>query len=259
MDWKTSIQSIVRKIKGRFPENNISIGLSAPGLVAPDAQSIRHMPGRLQGLEGLIWSDVLDHPEPIPVLNDAHAALLGEVWKGVAMGMQNVVMVTLGTGVGGAAMVDGNLLKGHIGRAGHLGHISLQLDGEPDICRTPGSLEWHIGNCTIEERSNGRFTSTHDLVRASVEGDSFAKEIWNRSIRYLAAGLTSFINILDPEAIVLAGGIAESGTELFLPLQSALDEMEWLVQDHQVNILKATLGEYAGAYGAAFQMSNRQQ
>lgn len=253
MDWKKSIQSMVLQIQDRFPDHNLSIGLSAPGLVALDGQSIRHMPGRLQGLEGLIWSKALNHPKPVPVLNDAHAALLGEVWKGVAKGMQNVVMVTLGTGVGGAAMVDGHLLKGHIGRAGHLGHISQQLDGPTDICRTPGSLEWNIGNCTIKDRTDGRFKSTYDLVQASIEGDSFAKGVWERSVRYLAAGLTSLINILDPEAIVIGGGIAESGKELFEPLQRALNEMEWLVQDHRVSILKASLGEYAGAYGAAFQ------
>jgi len=253
MDWKNSIQSMVRNLQQRHQHNTISIGLSAPGLVALDGQSIRHMPGRLQGLEGLVWSEALNHSEPIPILNDAHAALLGEVWKGVAKGMKNVVMLTLGTGVGGAAMVDGHLLKGHIGRAGHLGHISQDLDGPPDICRTPGSLEWNIGNCSIKERTGGRFTSTHELVQASIAGDSFAKEIWEQSVRYLAAGLTSFINIFDPEAIVIGGGIAESGNALFEPLQAALNEMEWLVQDHRVNILKASLGEYAGAYGAAFK------
>lgn len=253
MDWQNSIQSMVKNLKNRHQHNNISIGLSAPGLVALDGQSIRHMPGRLQGLEGLFWSQALHHPASIPVLNDAHAALLGEVWKGVAKGMRNVVMLTLGTGVGGAAMVDGHLLKGHIGRAGHLGHISQDLDGSPDICRTPGSLEWNIGNCSIKERTAGRFRSTHELVQASIEGDTFAKEVWNKSVRYLAAGLASFINIFDPEAIVIGGGIAESGSVLFEPLKEVLDEMEWLVEDHRVSILKATLGEYAGAYGAAFQ------
>ena len=253
MNWKTSIQSVVRQVQTRHQNVDMSIGLSAPGLVALDGQSIRHMPGRLKGLEGLVWSQALHHPETIPVLNDAHAALLGEVSKGVAKGMINVVMLTLGTGVGGAAMVDGHLLKGHIGRAGHLGHISQQVYGPPDICRTPGSLEWNIGNCTIKDRTDGRFASTHELVQASIEGDPFAKGVWNRTIRYLAAGLTSFINILDPEAIVIGGGIAESGNALFEPLQAALDEMEWLVQNHRVSILKASLGEYAGAYGAAFQ------
>jgi glucokinase len=259
MDWKSSIQYMVRQIQDRFPDHPLSIGLSAPGLVALDGLSIRHMPGRLQGLEGLVWTEALNHPAPIPVLNDAHSALLGEVWRGVARGMQNVVMITLGTGVGGAAMVDGHLLKGHIGRAGHLGHISQQVYGPPDICRTPGSLEWNIGNCTIKDRTNGRFTSTHDLVQASIEGDPFAKGVWERSVRYLAAGLTSFINILDPEAIVIGGGIAESGRTLFEPLQKALNEMEWHVQDHRVSILKASLGEYAGAYGAAFQSLENQQ
>src|SRR5438132_1167130 len=78
-----------------------------------------------------------------------------------------VMMVAVGTGVGGAAMVDGRLLKGHLGRAGHLGHISLGPNGTRDIVNTPGSLEEAIGNCTIERRTAGRFTSTLALAAAA--------------------------------------------------------------------------------------------
>ena len=251
LEWCRCIESITQNALTKFELKNVRIGLSAPGLVAKNQRSISHMPGRLQGLEGLDWTEMLNSPHPVKVINDAQAALLGEVLQGVAKGMTNVIMITLGTGVGGAAMVDGNILKGHLGRAGHLGHISLKVDGPPDICRTPGSLEWAIGNYSINERSQGRFESTHDLVKASKQGDAFARDIWNQSIRYLAAGLTSFINVLDPEAILIGGGIAESNEALFKPLQEALDQIEWVVQDHQVRIIKATLGEYAGAYGAA--------
>src|SRR5881296_496459 len=130
----------------------MGVGLSAPGLAAQDGRSIAFMPGRLQGLVRLVWSDVLGTPYPIPVLNDAHAALLGEVWQGAAQGCSNVMMITLGTGVGGAAMVDGHLLRGHTGKAGHLGHATVDMNGPPDICDMPGSLEMAIGNCTIRER-----------------------------------------------------------------------------------------------------------
>ena len=253
-EWCRSIESITQNVFNKFHLNDVRIGLSAPGLVAKDQKSIKHMPGRLQGLEGLDWTEILKSRHQVNVINDAQAALMGEVWLGIAKGMTNVIMITLGTGVGGAAMVDGNLLKGHLGRAGHLGHLSLKIDGPPDICRTPGSLEWAIGNYSVKERSQGRFESTHEMVKASLSGDTLATDIWHQSIRYLATGLTSLINVLDPEAIVVGGGIYESNEALFKHLKEALDEMEWIVQDHRVGILKASLGEYAGAFGAAYSV-----
>ena len=228
------------------------IGLSAPGLASLDGQHIAQMPGRLIGLERLNWTIFLEASSPIPVLNDAHAALMGEVWQGAARGMSNVVMLTLGTGVGGAAMVDGRLLKGHIGRAGHLGHTVLNFDGPLDDVQTPGSLEMEIGNKTIFRRSHGRFATTHLLVQAHLHGDSEASELWGRSVRALAAGIATMINILDPEAVIIGGGIARANDALFEPLQLELDRVEWRPGGHQVKILPAQLGDFAGAYGSAW-------
>ena len=251
MDWAEKIRELVARIQSDRGESATCIGLSAPGLVTKDGCSIAHMPGRLKGLEGLNWAKFLKTPNPIPVLNDAHAALLGEAWIGAARGFQNVIMLTLGTGVGGAAIVDGHLLRGHIGRAGHLGHTSLDIDGVADVCGTPGSLEVLIGNCTIEERTNRLFKTTHDLVAAHVAGDPEASYFWLRSVRALACAVTSFVNILDPEAVIIGGGIARAGEVLFQPLRECLAEIEWRSAGYEVKILPATLGELAGAYGAA--------
>jgi hypothetical protein len=105
------------------------------------ARSIGYMQGRLARTPGIRVEDFLDSPQPVFVLNDAHAALLGEVWQGAAKGYRNVVLLTLGTGVGGAVLVDGHLVKGHIGRAGHLGHVSVNSDGRRISLEHPGSLE----------------------------------------------------------------------------------------------------------------------
>jgi len=251
MDWSRKIRAVVEEIQSQQTESASHVGLSAPGLAAKDARSIAHMPGRLQGLEGLDWGSFLKTSRPVPVLNDAHAALLGEAWLGAARGFQNVIMLTLGTGVGGAAIVDGHLLRGHIGRAGHLGHVSLDLDGSPDVCGMPGSLEVMMGNCTIAERSQGRFQTTHDLVAAHLAGDAEASHIWLRSIRALACAIGSFANVLDPEAVIVGGGVARSGEALFEPLRQIVSEVEWKSVGYQVKILPATLGEFAGAFGAA--------
>lgn len=209
------------------------------------------MPGRLQGLEGLDWSNELRLPTV--VLNDAHAALLGEVWLGAARGGTNVLMVTLGTGVGGAAMVDGRLLRGHLGRAGHVGHLSLDPAGEPDIVRTPGSLENAMGDCTVGRRSGGRFATTRELVAAVIAGDEAARAVWERSTGTLGAALAGLINVLDPQMIVLGGGIAGAGEVLFTPLTAALDRMEWRIGATGVALVPARLGAQAGAFGAVYR------
>jgi glucokinase len=267
LDWARRIAEIVREMmerpgpaasgasetKSRTP----FIGISAPGLAAADSASIRVMPGRLGGLEGLDWKTYLGTAARVPVLNDAHAALLGEAWLGAARGFKNVFMLTLGTGVGGAAIVDGRLLKGALGRAGHLGHISLDLDGPRDVCGMPGSLEMLIGNCTIGARSNGRFETTHALVEAHLQGDEEATRIWLQSVRALGCAISGLINVLDPEAVIVGGGIARSGAALFAPLERFVRDTEWNIGS-AVAILPAQLGELAGAYGAAWNALRNQ-
>jgi glucokinase len=168
------------------------------------------------------------------------------------------LLLTLGTGVGGAAMVDGSLLRGHIGRAGHFGHISLDPAGPRDIANTPGSLEDAVGECTLKQRSHGRYTSTAELVAACRKGDHEARKIWLKSVEALAAGIASLINVLDPEIIVLGGGIANAGAALFRPLSKALTKFEWRPGGARVRIVAAELGERAGAFGAAWNALQEQ-
>ena len=248
--WAETIKSQLESIRNKRGNSPCHIGLAAPGLAARDARSIAYMQGRLQGLQGFVWQDFL--ATPVVVLNDAHAALLGEAWQGAAKGFRNVILLTLGTGVGGAVLVDGRLIKGQIGRAGHLGHVSVNSDGAPDIVNTPGSLEQMIGNYNLAERSGGRFTSTRKLVEAHLAGDNAATAVWLRSVFHLAAAIASFINAFDPEIVIVGGGIAQAGAALFEPLRKELDHFEWRPMGHQVQVIPAALGEKAGAIGAAY-------
>jgi glucokinase len=187
------------------------------------------------------------------VLNDAHAALLGEVWRGAARGLRDVVLLTLGTGVGGAIYADGRLLRGAIGRAGHLGHLCLDVDGPPGITRIPGSLEDAVGECRLKERSGGRFATTEELMAAHRAGDRVAGEVWLRSMRKLACGVASIINAVDPEVVLLGGGISTAGEELLAPLRGELADIEWRPGGRAVELRLAELGAWAGACGAAWQ------
>jgi glucokinase len=159
-------------------------------------------------------------------------------------------MLTLGTGVGGAILSDGKLLRGHLGRAGHCGHLCLDPNGSPGITGLPGTLEDAIGNHSVHTRSGGQFTSTRDLVEAVQAGDADAIGCWEKSLLALACGISSLVNIIDPEVVLIGGGIAQVGDLLFTPLQRMLGRVEWRPGTSGVTLRHATLGEWAGAVGA---------
>lgn len=243
-----TVRDIVHELEAWAGQGKLRVGLSAPGLANPNGRCIDWMPGRMHGLEKLDWPVFLDRE--VQVLNDAHAALLGEVWIGAARNCNNVFMITLGTGVGGAAFCDGRLLKGAIGRAGHLGHVTTDLNAPLDLYGTPGSLEVAMGNKTIQIRGAGRYASTLALLDACVTGDAEAEKIWLESVRHLAAAIASLINVLDPELIILGGGIATgAGDRLLNPLAALLDQYEWRPGGNRVRLTLAKLGDEAGAFG----------
>jgi glucokinase len=127
------------------------------------------------------------------------------------------------------------------------------MEGEKDIANTPGSLETMIGNYTVGMRSGGRFRTTHELVAAHQRGDVEATGVWERSLGALACGIGSLINVLDPEVVIVGGGIAVAGEALFGPLREKVRELEWSLEGEHVRIVPAALGEFAGAIGAAWQ------
>ena len=152
------------------------LGISAPGLPREDGKAIAYMPGRLEGLEDFEWSSYLPAKD-VWVLNDAVAARLAERNFGAAKGYQHVMMLTLGTGVGGALLINGKPYAGRLNRAGHLGHISLNPDAETGILDLPGTLEYFVGNETLIKRSMGKFHSTHELVEAFKTGEHYATQV----------------------------------------------------------------------------------
>lgn len=256
-DFANKIKEVFFGIQNQQGRAAHCFGLAAPGLASKDNSAIAFMPGRLNGLEGLNWTSYLGTKRKVPVLNDAHAALVGEVWLGAAKGLTDVIMLTLGTGVGGAAIVDGRLLQGHIGRAGHLGHNCLDMHAPKDVTGIPGSIEYFIGNWNIQERTGGKFPTTHALVEAYKRGDGDACEVWGCSIKALACTIASYVNAFDPEAVILGGGIARAGAALLEPLEQALRPIEWQPGGHRVRLIPAELGEFAGAIGSARNALNQ--
>lgn len=253
--WKNNILAIVERKTQEYAQGKadfLKCGISAPGLVDKGNSMTLHMPERLQGIENFDWSAALGRD--IKVVNDGHAACLAEYESFYAVqGIQHMLMLTLGTGVGGGIIVHGKLYQGHIQRAGHVGHMTVDYKGAPTMTNMPGSLEHAIGNFSVLERTKGKFKSVRALVNAYEHGDEAAKNWWMESIQKLAVGLASLSNILSPEIIVLGGGIAAGAQEkLIHPLRAYMMEYEWRPGGHSTPIHMAKHGGYAGAIGAAF-------
>lgn len=171
-----------------------------------------------------------------------------------------MVLLTLGTGVGGGIIINGKLYQGHAQRAGHIGHLGVDINGPLTMTNMPGSLEYAIGNFSVAERTNGQYQNTKALVEAYEAGNPQAKKWWLLSIKKLAVALSSLNNVLAPEAIVLGGGImAGAGNALLKPLKEYMITYEWNPLNQSVPLLTAQFGAYAGAIGAARYCKSKQE
>lgn len=250
MHWKGAVSDMIGDFLKVSGGNVDAIGLSAPGLADPDNQCISFMPGRLPGLENFVWTDLINHK--VFVLNDAHAAIMAEATFGAAKGLKHAVLLSLGTGVGGGILINGQLYQGVFQMAGHIGHSTVDADTlSQDVTNMPGSIENAIGNLTLPERSYGRYHNTEDLVNDFRKGDHIASWIWLTSVRKLAVTLASVINILSPEVIVLSGGIIQAQDALLQPLRDFLSLYEWRPGGKQTPVKLALFSDRAGAIGAA--------
>lgn len=249
--WKKSVALMIGELKSKSPTEVGAIGIAAPGLPNIDNSAIRVMPGRLKGLENFEWADYLGEKR-VWVLNDAHAAVMAEAKFGTGKDIKNLVMLTLGTGVGGGIIINGELYQGNYQMAGHLGHMSLDINKEdPGITGMPGTLESAMGDDTVTKRSFGRFNSTPDLIEAYLKGDPFATFVWLDAVRKLALGLCSLCNLLSPDLIILGGGITKAGESLYKPLHAFMDVYEWKNVGKKTLVHQAHFSDRAGAVGAA--------
>ena len=259
MTWRVNVLEMVLYLKNWLQEPISAVGMSAPGL--PDAHNscIAYLPNRLNGLENFAWGDYLG--EKTFVLNDAHAAVMAEATFGAAKGYQNVVLLTLGTGVGGGLFLNGQLYQGLNQMAGHLGHLTVNAhDDEASIVGMVGSLEYAIGNYSVQRRSKNKFNTTWELVEAYRQNDPWATLVWLSSVQKLAVALSSIVNIFSPELIVLSGGIALADDALFEPLTQYMALYEWRPGGKTTPIVQAHFGDMAGAIGAAsFAMSKSEK
>ena len=226
-----------------------AIGLGTPG-PADAAGRIARVAINLAGWKDVPLADWLEAKTGLPTIiaNDANCAGLGEAWLGAGRRFRNLILLTLGTGVGGAIILDGKLFTGHQGAGGELGLITLNPDGPECNSGNRGSLEQYVSVQAIRRRTG---LEPEELGKLAIAGDLQALEFWQDYGRDLGIGLTSLIYVLTPEAIVIGGGVSASA-EFFFPAAIAEIERRVLPSSREgLQLLVAELGNSAGMVGAA--------
>lgn len=248
-----------------------SIGIAVPGGVNEKTGEIIFTPNI--PFSGLNITNILSQrfdDKRVGVINDANAALLAELSAGAGMGVQDVVMITIGTGIGGGISIGGNIISGTNGMAGELGHMVIEKNGQKCSCGRRGCFEAYasataLSNLTRREiekcQRTGEFTvmANADKINARVpfdaykQGDVAAKRIIDEYIESLACGIISLINIFQPDLFIIGGGV--SGQKQFLVdmLMPYIENEQYSRSiEKRTKLTTATCGNDAGIIGAAF-------
>ncbi len=249
--------------RGISKEDILGIGMGVPGPITAD--------GRVLKCVNLGWGvfSVADKVreltgvEKVRVGNDANVAALGEQWRGGGRGFDNIVMVTLGTGVGGGVILDGKILTGSNGAAGEIGHMTMNTSGErPCTCGKSGCLEQYSSATAIMRRAKELVEGTDrssmlrehtkitgkEIFDAYKAGDEMAKEIVDEFAAYLGIGLSYVSNVVDPDAFVIGGGVSKNGQAVIDVIREQYEKNA--MPPHKGKEFRlAELGNDAGMYG----------
>ncbi|MCR4690081.1 MAG: ROK family glucokinase [Lachnospiraceae bacterium] len=249
--------------KGIEKSNVAGVGIGVPGPV--DGKGVVHKCVNL-GWDVFNVSDKLSALTGLKVMagNDANVAALGEMWKGGGQGFDSLIMVTLGTGVGGGIIMDGQILTGSTGAGGEIGHIHVQ-DGEPEACGcgNNGCLEQYTSATGIVRLAN-RELETNTAPTVLKKGQCSAKDVWDavkendpvavavaeKFGKYLGQGLAAIAGVINPEAFVIGGGVSKAGDVLLSYIEKNYTPVVFHAS-RNVKFVLATLGNDAGIYGAA--------
>lgn len=257
-------QAVAELQQDRAVGTLLGVGIGAPG--SHDLSS-----GRVISWDNLGWRDVplraiLEKRLKVPIYldNDANAAALGEFWQGAGRGVRHMIMVTIGTGIGGGLILDGKLYRGAGGNAAEIGHMIIDPAGPQCNCGTAGHLEaltsapWLVAKArqglqqgTASSLANIADLEAKHIFAAAGQGDPLAVRLVEDNAHYLGMGIANLVNIFNPELVVLGGGVAAAGDLLLVPVRRQVASLALKVPAQQVRIVPAQLGNWAGSYGAA--------
>jgi glucokinase len=262
-------RDVLDRLGATKPEELAGVGIGAPGPLDRHAGVIVNAPN-LPELSGMPLRDRIGQGLHLPAVleNDANAAAWGEHLFGAGRGVKSVVLLTLGTGVGGGIVADGRLVHGTHGFAGELGHMIIHPGGLPCTCGQAGCLEQYASAANIARRAaaaihQGRKSvlstlleergglSAADVNDARGRGDALAGEIWDDATYSLAVACVNLQRLLDCQMIILAGGLTRAGEDLLGPIRRHYAELNWRMTDVPAQIVLAALEDDTGVYGAA--------
>jgi glucokinase len=193
---------------------------------------------------------------PIFLENDANAAALGEKWMGAGRDVQDLVLLTLGTGVGGGIISDGRVVHGHVGMAGELGHVTVVPAGNPCGCGNYGCLEKHASATAITAMARmmqlGDDLTAEDVYKLAKNGDKKAKMIFHTTGVMLGIAIANLINIFNFPLYLLSGGVVAGWDEFAPSMMTEIEKRSFTYRNTKTRVEKASLGKEAGLFGAAY-------
>lgn len=255
------ILAVLKGIEGILAKNGLSkndligAGVGLPGPVDNNLGIVHFMPN-IPGWKEVKLKKLLGAKLRIPVFidNDAKLMALAEYKLGNARRFKNVLCLTLGTGVGGGIIINGSLYRGANNAAGEIGHLPLNEEGHSCNCGAKACLETYVGNNMIMHEAAKMFKRPVSLIELSAKAqkrNKYALKIWQNVGMRIGLAIAAVVTLLNLDAVIIGGGVANAGNVLFEPLKKALRNRAMPVQASHVKIFKAKLGENAGLFGAA--------
>ena len=266
-----AIADVAKELMAEFTID--SVGVSAAGFVSSDRKTMLATPN-IAGWNGVDLDSDLTALIGLPVVieNDANAAAWGEARFGAGRGKDHMLMMTIGTGIGGGIVVNGDLYRGAFGIAAEIGHIRVVPDGHLCGCGARGCFEQYASGNALLRHAREAIAASPDIARnllsrgdgtidgltgkaiteAASEGDAVALAAFNTTGQWLGAGIASLSVILDPECVVIGGGVIDAGEILLAPTRAALERyMPFAGRHPYPEIIAASLGNEAGLVGVA--------
>lgn len=247
----------------------VGVGIGSPGPLDLEAGLV--LDAFNLGWKDFALRDALADAVGMPAIldNDANCATWGEFWVGAGRGVESLVGITLGTGIGGGVILDGRLVHGASASAGEIGHMSIDFHGRRCKCGNYGCLEAYASGPNIAARAREGLEAGAESVltrlvdgdvervtaatvyEAILQGDAYAGEVMTETAKLLGAGLANVVNVLNPHMIVIVGGVTRAGHYLFNPLKAEVRRRAFRTAEQACRIVPGELPETAGVIGAA--------
>ena len=255
--------------QGGTRENIAGVGIGSPGPLDRKAGMVINTPNL--GWRNFPLRDLISNAVNLPSTldNDANCATYGEWWLGAGRDVDTLVGLTLGTGIGGGIVLSGEVYHGASDVAGEIGHMTIDSTGRRCKCGNYGCLEAYASGPAIALRAvegieagvdtmlvdmvNGRLDeiTAATVYEGVVAGDEYATEVMKDTAKFLGTGIASIINVLNPEMVVIAGGVTRAGEHLFVPLRAEVRRRAFKSAEERCSIVSGTLPGTAGVIGAA--------